>query len=73
MRTALFAFAAIAFVATPAFAQQLNTDDMKWINQCIRDNKGAAADEVGEDLPLLLPRQVGAGRGRRQIELRGVA
>ncbi len=47
MRTALFAFAAVAVVAaTPAFAQQLNSDDMKWINQCIRDNKGAAAEEV---------------------------
>ena len=28
-----------------AFAQ-LSKDDVKWINQCITDNKGAAKDEV---------------------------
>ena len=25
---------------TPASAQQMNADDLKWINQCINDNKG---------------------------------
>ena len=23
-----------------------STDDVKWINQCVKDNKGGAADEV---------------------------
>ena len=29
-----------------AFAQRMNADDVKWINQCITDNKGGAADGV---------------------------
>ena len=33
----------------------------------------ALADQMGEDLALLLARQIGAGRGRGQIELRRVA
>lgn len=28
------------FVSVPAFAQRMNADDVKWINQCIDDNKG---------------------------------
>jgi hypothetical protein len=28
------------------FAQQMNADDLKWINECIRDNKGGASDAV---------------------------
>jgi hypothetical protein len=32
---------ATSFVVTgPASAQKLNADDMKWINQCIDDNRG---------------------------------
>ena len=34
---------------------------------------GALADQMGEDLPLLLAGQIGAGRGRGQVELRRVA
>ena len=34
---------------------------------------GALADQMGEHLALLLARQIGAGRGRRQIELRRIA
>lgn len=26
--------------SNPAFAQKMNADDLKWINQCIDDNKG---------------------------------
>lgn len=29
-----------------ALAQALNADDVKWINQCIADNKGGASDAV---------------------------
>ena len=28
------------------FAQALNADDVKWINQCIADNKGGASDTI---------------------------
>ena len=33
---------AIAAAAVPAQAQRMNADDMKWINQCIDDNKSEA-------------------------------
>ena len=29
-----------------AFAQKMNADDVKWINQCIQDNKGGASDAI---------------------------
>ena len=32
--------AAPLFASTAAFAQAMNADDGKWINQCIADNKG---------------------------------
>ncbi len=28
--------------STPALAQRMNADDLKWINQCITDNRGEA-------------------------------
>ena len=31
------------------------------------------ADQMGEDLALLVARQIGAGRRRREVELRGIA
>ena len=31
---------AVGALASPALAQQMNADDVKWINQCINDNKG---------------------------------
>jgi hypothetical protein len=38
------ALAALFFVAATgaSWAQRLNADDVKWINQCIDDNKGEA-------------------------------
>ena len=36
--------AGCAFAAGSASAA--TTDDVKWINQCVADNKGGAADEV---------------------------
>lgn len=30
----------LSFAATPSFAQKMNADDIKWVNQCIDDNKG---------------------------------
>ena len=32
--------AAPLLASTAAFAQTMNADDVKWINQCINDNKG---------------------------------
>jgi hypothetical protein len=37
-------FAGFCFAATTAFAA--TTDDVKWINQCAKDNKGGASSEV---------------------------
>ena len=43
-------FAASIVVATllgsSAFAQKMNSDDLKWVNRCIDDNKGGAAPAV---------------------------
>ena len=35
-----------AIAGNSAFAQAMNADDVKWINQCIADNKGGASDAV---------------------------
>jgi hypothetical protein len=32
----------LSFAAAPASAQKMNADDVKWVNQCIDDNKGEA-------------------------------
>jgi hypothetical protein len=32
--------------SSAALAQAMNADDVKWINQCIADNKGGASDAV---------------------------
>ena len=39
---------ASVMITSPAFAQRMNQDDLKWINQCIDDNRneGARADVV---------------------------
>jgi hypothetical protein len=36
--------ASVCFSSTAAFA--VTTDDVKWINACVQDNKGEAADAV---------------------------
>lgn len=35
---------ALAAIAAPSatYAQKMNADDLKWVNQCIDDNKGEA-------------------------------
>jgi len=33
---------ALSFAVAPASAQKMNADDVKWVNQCIDDNKGEA-------------------------------
>ena len=44
--TIALAVAATVVAGTSAFAQKPNADDVKWINQCIDDNKGGASPEV---------------------------
>ncbi|MBM3531307.1 MAG: hypothetical protein FJX62_24805 [Alphaproteobacteria bacterium] len=39
-------FAAALLVGGGASAQSMNSDDLKWINQCIADNRGGARAEV---------------------------
>jgi hypothetical protein len=51
MRKLLFALAAAAVASSPIMASsvslaQLSKDDVKWINQCIADNKGGAAEGI---------------------------
>ena len=43
-RTALLFIGAFCLVGGAAVAQ--TTDDVKWINQCVQDNKGDAAEPV---------------------------
>jgi hypothetical protein len=43
-RTALLLAGALCLVGGAAVAQ--TTDDVKWINQCVQDNKGDAAEPV---------------------------
>ena len=38
--------AASLTAGTPALAQRMTADDLKWINQCIADNRGGASAEV---------------------------
>lgn len=42
--TFVLAMAAIGFTANAAVAA--TTDDMKWINRCVSDNRGGASPEV---------------------------
>ena len=42
--TALLVLAAMGFAGNVALAA--TTDDVKWINQCVADNKGSASDSV---------------------------
>lgn len=35
-----------AFAGNSAFSQQMDADDVKWINQCVNDNKDGASAEI---------------------------
>ena len=43
---AFLLFAGATLTSQAAFAQRVTQDDLKWINQCIADNRGGAAPEV---------------------------
>jgi hypothetical protein len=38
--------AAGSLLAPSAFAQKMNSDDLKWVNKCIDDNKGGASPAI---------------------------
>jgi hypothetical protein len=40
------ALAAAALTGGTAFAQKMDADDLKWVNQCIDDNKGGASSAI---------------------------
>ena len=48
MELAVLALAAVGSVVASgsALAQAMNADDVKWVNQCITDNKGGASDAI---------------------------
>jgi hypothetical protein len=48
MKSFALVLALAGCIAAPqsAFAQKLNSDDVKWINACIDDNKGGASDAI---------------------------
>jgi hypothetical protein len=43
---AILLAAAAALSSSNAYAQKMNADDLKWINQCIDDNKGGASAAI---------------------------
>ena len=48
MKLGVFVLCLVGFaISTNAvFAQAMNADDLKWVNQCIADNKGGASDAI---------------------------
>jgi hypothetical protein len=43
---ALMVVGAAVLPSHPSSAQQMNADDLKWVNACIVDNKGGASDAI---------------------------
>jgi hypothetical protein len=48
MKLGVFVLCLVGFAisANAVFAQAMNADDLKWVNQCIADNKGGASDAI---------------------------
>ena len=44
--TAVLLTLGLVLAGTAAFGQAMNSDDLKWINQCISDNKGGASADI---------------------------
>jgi hypothetical protein len=42
----ILGLAASIVASNAALAQAMNADDVKWINQCIADNKGGASEGI---------------------------
>lgn len=43
---ALVLLAGSVLASNPAVAQKMTSDDLKWVNRCIDDNKGATSDAI---------------------------
>jgi hypothetical protein len=44
--TVVMLLAGFVMSSGAAFAQQMNADDLKWVNQCLQDNQGGASAEI---------------------------
>ena len=44
--TVVMLLAGFVMASGAAFAQQMNADDLKWVNQCLKDNQGGASAEI---------------------------
>jgi hypothetical protein len=47
-----------------AFAQAMSADDVKWINQCIADNKGGASEAVVRKYCICMNEKMGDNETR---------
>ena len=60
--------AAMAMSGKAVLAQQLSADDVKWINQCIQDNKGGASDAVIRKYCICMNEKMGNNENRSITE-----
>ena len=44
--TVVMLLAGFVMASDAVFAQQMNADDLKWVNQCLKDNQGGASAEI---------------------------
>ncbi len=58
------AFAACLLAGSSAQAQKMDADDVKWINQCIDDNKGGAAPEIIRKYCVCMNEKMDSGETR---------
>lgn len=45
-KAVVFVLVGSVWASNAAIAQRMTADDLKWINQCISDNKGGAKEDV---------------------------
>jgi hypothetical protein len=60
--------AAMAMSGKAVLAQQLSADDVKWINQCVQDNKGGAGDAVIRKYCICMNEKMGNNETRSITE-----
>jgi uncharacterized protein (DUF2147 family) len=61
-------FVASVMAGNAAFAQAVNADDVKWINQCIGDNKGGASDAIIRKYCICMNEKMGNNETRSITE-----
>jgi hypothetical protein len=64
----LLSLVGAALAGNAALAQQLNADDVKWINECIQDNKGGASDAVIRKYCICMNEKMEANESRSITE-----